>query len=379
MSKRPSASLPSVWQHGWECSTSVEIPRLTLCLVLTCAGLLFAACGADDRGSPRVLGSPNRASLRVERVVSADLPAAFAFSPVDGQLWYGELQNGRIFSGGSQRWDFAVSTGGESGLQSITISPDGHHLFVYLSVPTGDPQDPKSDGGEGQVSRVVRLSITSDGSLSDPRTILEVPSTGIHNAGTVGFGPEGALYVNIGDNHDFGESQDLASPFGKILRITSEGTSYPGNPFIGRQDADPRVWAYGIRNTSAFSWLPDGRMIGADNGDTGDDEINVLEAGANYGWPPAELPRSGETAPTRVFRETIAPAGLARAPAYFSWSRDDVLVCGFVSRKMVLADTADPAATPQGIVDGCSLRVVLAPDGSVVFSNEHGIWRLILD
>ena len=72
----------------------------------------------------------------------------------------------------------------------MTISADGRALVVYLSVPTGDPQDPKADGGEGQVSRVVRMTISSDGSLRDPRTILEVPSTGIHNAGSVGFGPE---------------------------------------------------------------------------------------------------------------------------------------------------------------------------------------------
>ena len=344
-------------------------------LILAAAGLLLAACGSND-ASPKVLHSPQGTSLRVERVLSADFPAAFAFSPAGGQLWYGELQNGRIYSAGKRRWDFAVSTGGESGLESITISPDGEHLVVYLSVPKGDPQDPTSDGGEGQVSRVVRLTISGDVSLADPQIILEVPSTGIHNAGSVGFGPEGALYVNIGDNHNFGESQDLGSPFGKILRITSAGEPYPGNPFIDQEGADPRVWAYGIRNTSAFTWLPDGRMLGADNGDTGDDEINLLDAGANYGWPPANPPRAGEIAPQRVFHETIAPAGVARAPEYPGWSPDGALVCGFVSRKMLLVSTADPTTASQEIVDGCSLRVVLALDGTVVFSNEHGIWRL---
>lgn len=311
--------------------------------------------------------------------MAAEFPAAFAYNPVDGQLWYGELQNGRIYSGGKQRWDFAVSTGGESGLESMTVSPDGRYLVVYLSVPKGDPQDPKSDGGEGSVSRVMRLLIAAAGGLSDPTTILEVPSTGIHNAGSVGFGPEGALYVNIGDNHDFGESQDLGSPFGKILRITIEGSTYPGNPFIGRAGADPRVWAYGIRNTSAFTWLPGGTMIGADNGDTGDDELNVMHPGANYGWPPADPDRTGDTAPVWVFHQTIAPAGIASAPDYVGGTRTGVLVCGFVSRKMVLVDSRDRASPAQEIVDGCSLRVVRAPDGSVVFSNERGIWRLVKD
>ena len=337
---------------------------------------LLASCGSGDGKSPSVLQAPAGVSLRIERVVSANFPAAFTFNPLDGQLWYGELQSGRIYSGGKQRWDFAVSTGGESGLESMTISADGHALVVYLSVPKGDPQDPKADGGEGQVSRVVRMTISSDGSLGDPRTILEVPSTGIHNAGSVGFGPEGAIYINIGDNHNFGESQDLNSPFGKILRVDTDGLPIADNPFIDRTDADPRVWAYGIRNTSAFTWLPDGRMIGADNGDTGDDEINVLAPGANYGWPPTDPARPGEAAPVRLFHQTIAPAGIAPAADYAGWSRDDVLVCGYVSRKMIVLDLADPAATPEEVVDGCSLRVVRARDGTVVFSNEKGVWRL---
>jgi len=321
-----------------------------------------------------VLASPDGTSFRVERIVGAAIPAAFTFNPVDSRLWYGELENGRIFSEGRERWDFAVSTGGESGLESVTISADGRYLVVYLSVPKGDPQDPKSDGGEGLASRVVRLTIASDGSLADPRTILEVPSTGIHNAGSVAFGPEGALYVNIGDNGDFGESQDLGSPFGKILRITPDGAPEPGNPFTGRDGADARVWAYGIRNTTAFTWLADGRMIGADNGDTGDDEVNRIVAGANYGWPPATPPRPGDTAPLRVFPMTIAPAGIAPQPGFSG--EGDVLLCGFVSRRMLLVDLDDPASSPLEIVDGCSLRVVLAPDGTIAFSNEDGVWRL---
>lgn len=344
---------------------------------MAAAAALLAACGSNGDAFPKVLHAPEGVRLRVERIVSADFPAAFAFNPVDGQLWYAELQTGRIFSEGSQRWDFAVSTGGESGLQSMTISADGRQLVVYLSVPRGDPSDVASDGGEGLVSRVVRLTIAPDGSLADPRTIAEVPSTGIHNAGSVAVGPDGALYVNIGDNHNFGESQELGSPFGKILRITSDGKPFPGNPFIAREGADARVWAYGIRNTSAFTWLPDGRMIGADNGDTGDDEINVLDAGANYGWPPVDPPRPGETPPLHVFHQTIAPAGISAAPDYPGWTPADVLVCGFVSRKMLLVNTADPSAPPQEIVDGCSLRAVRAPDGTLVFSNEHGIWRLL--
>ena len=358
-------------------------------LVATVLAAILAACGGSD--GPKLLASPAGTPLRVSRMVSADFPAAFAFSPVcsspcptvdarnDGRLWYGELQTGRIFSGGQQRWDFAVSAGGESGLESIAISPDALYLVAYISVPKGDPADATQDGGDGLVSRVVRLAIDTDGSLRDPKTILEVPSTGIHNAGSVGFGPDAALYVDVGDNHDFGESQDLRSPFGKILRITTDGAPTDGNPFAGRDDADARVWAYGIRNTFAFDWTADGDMIGAEDGDTGNDEINRIAAGANYGWPPADSgARPGEIAPVRLFEKTIAPSGLAVVPGgYGEWSSGaHVVVCGFVSRKMTLVSLDDTAAPPLDVIDGCSLHIVRDPHGVIVFSNEKGIWRL---
>jgi glucose/arabinose dehydrogenase len=339
--------------------------------------VLFGGCGGKSTPSPRVLASPAGVTLRIERVQRADTPAAFAYSPRDGSLWYGELRNGRIFNNGRQRWDFAVSQGGESGLESLAISPEGAALFAYISIPKGDPQDSTRDSGEGMVTRVVRLSIDADGSRSNPTTILEVPSTGIHNAGSVAFGSDGYLYVDIGDNHDFGESQDLSSPFGKILRVTIDGAAAPENPFAARADADARVWAYGIRNTFAFDRSRDGRMLGADNGDTGDDEINEIRAGANYGWPP-DPARAGDEKPLRTFTETIAPSGFTIVPAgYGAWSDGHhALVCGFVLGKMLLVDLADAASAPTPVVDGCTLRIARDPTGRIIFANKDGIWRL---
>ena len=369
-------------------------PRATVLIVaISVLALAAAACrgGSSGAETPKVLASPAGIALRISRVVAADTPAAFAFSPIctgtctnpnphgDGRLWYGELLTGRVFSLGKQRWDFAVSAGGESGLESIATSPDGQYLVAYVSVPKGDPADAAKDGGEASVSRVVRLSIDDDGGLGDPIMLLEVPSTGIHNAGSVGFGPDGMLYVNIGDNHDFGESQSLASLFGKILRITTDGGPAPGNPFAGRSDADARVWAYGIRNTFAFDWTADGAMLGADDGDTGNDEINRLVAGGNYGWPPIDTgSRAGEIAPVHLFERTIAPSGLAVIPGGFGdWaSGARALVCGYVSRKMTLVNVDDPGAPTTDVIDGCSLHVTGYTRGSIFFSNEKGIWHL---
>ena len=121
-----------------------EVLLLSRFVVLMFVSWLFVGCGSGGAKSPSVLHAPAGVSLRVERVVSADFPAAFAFNPVDGQLWYGELQNGRIFSSGKQRWDFAVSTGGESGLESMTISADGRSRGLSFG-PERRPA--RSEGG----------------------------------------------------------------------------------------------------------------------------------------------------------------------------------------------------------------------------------------
>ncbi len=352
-------------------------------VAIAIAAIASAACGGGAGGAPlpRMMAARDGVPLRVERVVGAKVAAAFAFAPADGRLWYGELETGRIISGGKTRWDFAVSRGGESGIESIAIAPDGGSLVAYISVPKGDPSDASADGGEAMVSRVVRLTIDGE-ALRDPATILEVPSTGIHNAGAVGFGPDGLLYVDIGDNHDFGESQDVGSPFGKILRITLDGAAAAGNPFADRAGADARVWAYGIRNTFAFAWTADGRMIGADDGDTGDDEINDLRAGESYGWPPLDSgARPGAVAPIRIFRQTIAPAGLAIVPpSYGAWGDGHhAVVCGFVSQTMQLIDLDDASSPPITVADRCSLHIAIDGGGAIVFSNADGVYRVGAD
>jgi hypothetical protein len=336
--------------------------------------IMMMSC-ADNGGENdlQIVARPDGVTLRVERLVEAEFPAAFAFHPVSSLLWYAELETGRLIEGVETRWDLAVSSGGESGLMSIAFSTDGAYLFAYVSVPQEDPSDSAADGGEAGVSRVIRLTVPPDGSLDKAMTILEVPSTGMHNAGSVGVGPDDLLYVNIGDNATLGESQSLRSPFGKILRLSLDGAPAPGNPFASDPDADPRVFTYGIRNTTAFAWLADGRLIGAENGDTADDEVNELLSGRNYGWPDGT---NGEE-PLRVFRETIAPAGIAGVPADFGdWAgARRVLLCGFVSREMWLVEL-DGSGAPLKVVDGCSLHLAAHPAGGVAFSNEEGIWRL---
>lgn len=351
----------------------MDSARVRLVLSAIVLAVACARPAAEPQGSsrPAVLLSPDGTSLTLRRVVTARIPAAFALA---GQrLYVGELRTGRILSGGREVADLAVSTGAESGLESLAAGDDGRTLFAYYSASA----DPPADGGAAAAARVARFAVRGDGSLGRPKTILEVPGAGVHNAGAVGVGPDGWVYVNLGDNIRRGAAQDLSSPFGKILRLRYDGRAAPGNPFSRRLGADPRVWALGVRNTFAFTWLADGRMVGADNGERAGDEVNLLRSGVNYGWPPETAPPEA-VEPLLLWPDTFAPAGLVPVPqGWGSWSGGSkVLACGVVARRMDLIDLDRPAVAPQPVLAGCPFALAATRDGAILFATENGVWRL---
>ncbi len=352
----------------------------SLPLATVLAGLLtLAACvgapgppgGDAAAGAPRVLRQPPDRALTVALVTEADVPAAFALGP-GGRLFVGELTTGRILVDGRVVADLTVSAGDESGLESLAVGPGGDWLLAYASLGAGP-----DDGGEAVTTQVLRFDLDAEGRPGPPRPILELPGTGTHNAGSVAVGPDGLVYVDVGDNIRRGAAADLSSPFGKILRLTPDGAPAPGNPFADRAGADPRVWAWGIRNSFALTWAADGRLLAADNGPEAGDELNVVEAGANYGWPPEDQPPDARP-PRFTWPETFAPAGLAIVPEGFgAWSGGGrVLACGVVAQRMDLVDLDDPAAGAEPVVDGCALHVVAEGPGSVLFSDARAVWRL---
>ncbi|HEY6727735.1 MAG TPA: PQQ-dependent sugar dehydrogenase [Polyangiaceae bacterium] len=128
------------------------------------------------------------------------------------------------------------------------------------------------------------------------RVILEVEQPyDNHNAGQLAFGPDGMLYVGLGDGGKRADplqaGQDLSTLLGKMLRIDvdqpSEGRAYgipPDNPFVGRPGARPEIWAYGLRNPWRYTFDPRGRLVVADVGQDEFEEVDIVERGDNLGW-----------------------------------------------------------------------------------------------
>ncbi|WAS86274.1 MULTISPECIES: PQQ-dependent sugar dehydrogenase [unclassified Corallococcus] len=174
-----------------------------------------------------------------------------------------------------------LTANGEGGLLGIAAHPDfATNRQFYLYVTT------QADG-KAQ-NRVERWTLSADGtSAAFERVIFGgIPSAKYHDGGRLRFGPDGMLYVGTGDARDPDLSQDLASPAGKLLRLTPDGAVPRDNPF-----PDSPVFLLGVRNTQGFDWKDATTLYLTDHGPSGEtmrfghDEVNVVKAGDNLGWP----------------------------------------------------------------------------------------------
>ncbi|WP_411731438.1 PQQ-dependent sugar dehydrogenase [Paeniglutamicibacter sp.] len=162
-----------------------------------------------------------------------------------------------------------VVPGGEAGLLGLEIftEPGGAEwLYAYMGT--------ESD------NRVVRFAL-QDAGLGPAQDILTgIPRAGIHNGGRIKLGPDGLLYIGTGDATDRQAAQDTARLNGKVLRIQLEGGIPMDNPFAGSP-----VYSYGHRNVQGLGWDSTGRLWISELGPEKNDEVNLIRAGGNYGWP----------------------------------------------------------------------------------------------
>ncbi|MCP2255448.1 Glucose/arabinose dehydrogenase, beta-propeller fold [Prauserella aidingensis] len=165
-----------------------------------------------------------------------------------------------------------VEPGGETGLMGLATD-DRDRLYVHSTGPGGN-----------RVQRYAVEGRSGGLSLGDAETIVDgLPSATIHSGGRIAFGPDGMLYVTVGDAGVSDAAQDRTDLAGSILRLTPDGDVPADNPF----DGSP-VYSYGHRNPQGLAWASDGTMLASEFGADTWDELNVIEPGGNYGWPVVE-------------------------------------------------------------------------------------------
>jgi len=312
-------------------------------------------------------------------VSGLEFPTNMAFAP-DGRIFFDEKDTGRIrivSAGTLDPRPFAtlpVQGGGESGLLGLALDPhfpDRPWVYVYYT---------SRDDGRNHLARM-RAEGDVGGPPQDLLTLL--PASGIHNGGDIAFGPDGRLYVAVGETGDSTLAQDPSSLGGKILRLDPDGSVPDDNPFPGSP-----VFALGIRNSFGLCFDPaTGSLWETENGPDRDDEVNVIRAGQNYGWP-EHMGEGGAPRfqpPVLVFRTVIVVTGcvffdgflgrgsgtgasgsqLAFGDFQGDLHRADVVPSGSVENESVVAHL------PAGITD-----LEVGQDGDLYVATSSSIERI---
>jgi glucose/arabinose dehydrogenase len=365
--------------------------------------------------------------LDSEVAATADRPAVMAFAP-DGRIFFGEQFTGAIriigADGQAQAEPFATvqttsPAGQDWGLTGLALDPAfENNRFVYAFytslVNPGGP--PPAEGASpaapaGPTGKPVLVRFRDDNGVGVEMTVVSdnFPETSPAHAdfnanGNIHFGPDGFLYVSVGDYDVFQDERDrlrsVNNPIGKLLRIdAATGAAAPDNPFAADPNADPRVFAYGFREPFDFAFHPEtGRIYGTDNTTVSCEELNIIEAGKDYSWPevgefpfpdcnagPGVDPIHGFTkegaAPGDFLGSFVEVSGIDFLTGNkYPEVGGGLLACelgtGVLRRLTLGGPNFDQVTANDVLAEDCKRDVSVAPDGTIYYAAEGEIRRL---
>ena len=280
----------------------------------------------------------------------------------------------------------------QGGLQDLLLHPEyADNGWVYLSLAQGDAR--------ANATRVVRGRVDGLEWIDNEVVFTAQPfkATAVHYGARMAFMTDGTLLVSIGDGFNLREeAQRLDSHIGSIVRITDDGQIPADNPFLDRPDALPEIFSYGHRNAQGLVVDPETGLIWShEHGPRGGDELNLIRAGANYGWPVAThgidysgarispfTRRPGMLDPLIVWTPAIAPAGMTqyRGDVFPDW-QGDLLIAGLVGRSLrrvriegeeLVSDEVIPLNINRRLRD-----VQVGPDGAIYVLTDEPNGALI--
>jgi glucose/arabinose dehydrogenase len=371
------------------------MPR-TLLTAACSAALLMTACNTPSNAQGGAAAEATAAAaatategrpFAVEDVTKFAEPWAMTFLP-DGRLLVtekkGTLKVVDVATGASGTVSGvpAVDYGGQGGLGDIVLHPQfASNGMVYLSYAEAGENDTR---GAAVARAKLALDGNGGGALSGMEVIWrQVPKvTGRgHYGHRIAFGPDGKLWITSGERQKFDPAQDMSTNLGKIVRLDEDGSVPADNPFAEQGGVAAQVWSLGHRNLLGLAFDTQGRLWNHEMGPKGGDELNLVERGANYGYPIVsngdhydgrEIPdhdtRPEFKAPVVTWREVISPAGfiIYSGSAFPDWQGDG-FIGGLSSKALVRVEFDGSSAREAERYDmGARIREVeQGPDGAI--------------
>ncbi len=345
--------------------------------------------------------SSDKAEFRLETVAeNLAHPWSLAFLP-DGSMLVTEREGRLRTIRDGALVDEPVSglpelvVSGQGGLLDVILHPDfedNHTLFLSYA---------HKISREGMTTRVARAKL--DGNrLSDVDVIFEAlprGTTGRHFAGRMEFDRDGNLYVAVGDRGEMNRAQATDDDAGGVHRLTPDGEPAPGNPFTDDATVNDTFFTYGNRNIQGMTIHPEtGEIWSHEHGPRGGDEINIIRAGNNYGWPDVtygidysgvpitdKTTMEGVTDPLHYWDPSIAPSGMAfyTGDLFPEW-QGDLFVGALKMQKLVrLSIENEEVKEEEDLLEDLGERirdVRMGPDGALWLLTDHSdgkVYRIV--
>jgi aldose sugar dehydrogenase len=368
--------------------------------------LMLAACGGETADSTATAQATAESKTPAASQVTAQTvatglsnPWSMAFLP-DGRILVTErLGQLRIVSrngtvSGPLGGIPAVSSAGQGGLLDIILSPNfADDKLIYFSF---------SEPVAGGLSRTaVARAVLGETAVSNLQIIFrQTPASSetTHFGSRLVFGRDGNLFVSLGERSDKYRAQELGNHLGKVIRISPDGTVPADNPFVGIADALPEIYSLGHRNPQGAALHPQtGQLWLNEHGPQGGDEVNIVGAGKNYGWPIISYGReysngapigegtskSGIESPRYFWVPvSIAPSGLAfyTGDAVPIW-KNSVFVGALAGKALIrLSLNGDQVIAEERLLTDLGERirdVRMAPDGALYVLTDNSAGRLL--
>ena len=307
--------------------------------------LLAVSLAAPALAQDGPVQSSQKAKFRVETMASAlQNPWAIAFLPDGRKLITERPGRLRLLDRDGKLSEVAgvpdVLAAGQGGLLDVVLAPDfekSRRIYFTFAEPRGAVNG----------TAVAHARLTDGGGnakLEDVKVIFRMEPArggGFHFGSRLAFAPDGNLFVTLGERNAMQPSQDLSGHLGKVVRIGPDGAVPKDNPFVNKEGVRPEIWSYGHRNPQGAAIHPtSGKLWINEHGARGGDEINIPQAGRNYGWPVISYGRhysgakigegsrkEGMEQPIHHWDPSIAPSGMAfyTGDAFPAW-RGNVFV-----------------------------------------------------